>query len=132
MVVVYPIGIPLLYFYVLYYNREAIMYGSPSKVKAAVLRRGLVRHQGFFRNIEENMKSYRMNASMRQSYWRRARSASQVSLRSSIMHNITPKVIYFLHQSYEPQYWYWEIIETVRRLLLTAVVSVVSTGTMVN
>ena len=26
------------------------------------------------------------------------------------------------------QFWYWEVVETARRLLLTAVLSVVSTG----
>ena len=34
-----------------------------------------------------------------------------------------------LFQSYEPHYWYWEIVEIIRRLLLTAVVSVMLSGT---
>ena len=35
----------------------------------------------------------------------------------------------FLFTAYEPQYWYWEVLETVRRLLLTAVLSVCGQGT---
>ena len=35
----------------------------------------------------------------------------------------------FLFTAYEPQYWYWEVVETVRRLLLTAVLSVCGRGT---
>jgi hypothetical protein len=34
----------------------------------------------------------------------------------------------FLWQAYQPQYWYWEIVETMRRLLLTAVLSVIAPG----
>ena len=40
------------------------------------------------------------------------------------------KEIGFLHKAYEGEFWYWEIIETARRLLLTAVVSVTSPGTV--
>lgn len=36
--------------------------------------------------------------------------------------------IEFLHRSYKRKYFYWEVIETLRRLLLTAVMSVTSTG----
>ncbi len=35
----------------------------------------------------------------------------------------------FLWQSYAPQYWYWEIVDTTRRLMLTAVNSVCFPGT---
>ena len=35
----------------------------------------------------------------------------------------------FLWQAYQPQYWYWEVIETTRRLMLTAVLSVAEPGT---
>ena len=34
----------------------------------------------------------------------------------------------FLWDAYEPQYWYWEIVETTRRLVLTAVLSVCGAG----
>ena len=37
----------------------------------------------------------------------------------------------FLYIAYEPQYWYWEILETFRRLLFTAFI-VLSTGTSPN
>jgi hypothetical protein len=36
--------------------------------------------------------------------------------------------IQFLWRAYEPQFWYWEVCETGRRILLTAVLSVVSPG----
>lgn len=34
----------------------------------------------------------------------------------------------FLWHDYEPHYWYWEIVETMRRLTLTAVLSICSPG----
>jgi hypothetical protein len=34
----------------------------------------------------------------------------------------------FLWQAYKPKYWYWELIETARRILLTAVLSVCAPG----
>ena len=37
----------------------------------------------------------------------------------------------FLYIAYEPQYWYWEILETFRRLLFTAFI-VISSGTSPN
>jgi hypothetical protein len=37
--------------------------------------------------------------------------------------------ISFLYDAYEPQYWYWEVVETTRRLMLTAVLSVCGAGT---
>jgi hypothetical protein len=38
-------------------------------------------------------------------------------------------MISFLYEAYEPQFWYWEVVETTRRLMLTAVLSVCGPGT---
>jgi hypothetical protein len=46
-----------------------------------------------------------------------------------IMKYVTKSELNFLHKAYEGRCWYWEIVETCRRLLLTAVVSVVASGT---
>ena len=35
----------------------------------------------------------------------------------------------FLYAAYKPSKWYWEIIETIRRLIMTAVLSVIKPGT---
>jgi len=42
--------------------------------------------------------------------------------------DIIGEQIEFLHRSYEGRCWYWEVLETIRRLLLTAVVSIVDAG----
>ena len=41
---------------------------------------------------------------------------------------VSPAELTFLYLAYEGHVWYWEVVETARRLLLTAVVSVVGTG----
>ena len=38
------------------------------------------------------------------------------------------KILQFLYRDYKPDYWYFEIIETYRRIVLTAVISVIATG----
>ena len=53
-----------------------------------------------------------------------------VASRTGIMQYVTSKEIQFLHQAYEGRCWYWEVEETIRRLLLTAVLSVVTVGTL--
>jgi hypothetical protein len=52
-----------------------------------------------------------------------------VSCLYGISQHITADEITFLHKQYEPGYWYWEVVETIRRLLLTAVIAIVDTGT---
>lgn len=51
--------------------------------------------------------------------------------KDQIMHRLPAYIasISFLWAAYEPRYWYWEVIEAVRRIMLTAVLSVVSPGT---
>ena len=42
------------------------------------------------------------------------------------------KPLRFLFEFYDPKYWYWEILETLYRLLLTGVLVVISHGTAVQ
>lgn len=86
MIVIYPIGITLLYFWLLYKKRFEIMH----------------RHDIESRNTIISANSDKQ---------------------SSIM------MIKFLYESYKPEYWYFEIVETVRRLMLTGVLSVAGEGT---
>jgi hypothetical protein len=86
MIVIYPIGITLLYFCLLYKKRYEIMH----------------RH-----DIESRNTIISANSDQQ----------------SSIV------TIKFLYESYKPQYWYFEIVETGRRLMLTGVLSVAGEGT---
>ena len=81
MIFVYPIGVPLLYYWLLYQVKE-----------------GIINRDG---NISPVLKLEIMPTS-------------------------------FLYSSYEPQFWYWEIIETIRRILMTGVLVLVAQGTSVQ
>jgi hypothetical protein len=69
MIFLYPLGIPGLYFWLLYSNRYAIQA----------------------RNTQPNQNN------------------------PSIDH------LQFLFSGYDPLYWYWEVVETIRRILLTGI-----------
>jgi hypothetical protein len=88
MFLIYPVGVPALYFYVLYYNKEKIS------------------------QLEKTGDFDRKAAGEKMTF----------------IDYISPQTISFLHSAYEAQFWYWEIVETARRLLLTAAVSIVATG----
>jgi hypothetical protein len=105
MIFVYPFGILCLYTYVLYINRKAIKRweGSPEAVEDGL---------GFLRAKSSNLS-------------RRAIDNSDKMILSNL---ITPREIKLLFRSYKEKYWYWEVIETMRRILLTGVVSIVARG----
>jgi hypothetical protein len=105
MIFVYPFGISGFYLYVLYINRKAIKRweGSPEAVEDGL---------GFLRARSSNIS-------------RRTIASSNNMILSNL---ITPREIKLLFRSYKEQYWYWEVIETMRRILLTGVVSIVARG----
>lgn len=82
-IIVYPIGIPLYYFYVLYTARNEIMSRDLS-----------------ITSVEET--NMRLNS------------------------------IRLLYEYYKPSLWYWEIVETLQRLLLTGVLVVIAQGSPVQ
>jgi hypothetical protein len=90
MIILYPVGLPALYYWLLYQHRLEIS------------KRGI----------------YKLDDDT----W--LQSLSKLSEDA--------KVLQFLYRDYKPQYWYFEIIETFRRLFLTAVLSVIMTGKKYN
>ena len=121
MIFVYPVGILSIYFYALYANRKAIKVGRRGSLRdnlSTSIRNNntpVVNNNDNNNGGEEEKNDEEYNQNM----------AKTLGFR---VYLISPKVIGFLHQSYKPQFWYWEIIETMRRLLLTAILSVVGTG----
>ena len=107
MFAVYPVGVPCLYFFVLYINRDKIR-AKPSSSE-----------EGTFSRREPNGGI------------RSPTSDKRVTTVDRIREYITPQTIHFLHGTYDGEFWYWEILETSRRLFLTALLSIVASGTMV-
>jgi hypothetical protein len=109
MLLVYVVGIPLMYFVVLYYNREEIAQrDAPLAVEGSgdpLLKPEQVQDSG-------------------------GASADAQLAEPCGTRGVTSKAqrLSFLWDAYEPQYWYWEVVETTRRLMLTAVLSVCGAG----
>ena len=153
MIVVYPIGVSCLYFYLLYQNRQEISSrGAPSSspmgtgtigdgrtsVVNPVLVSSLSASMGLVltpatergppvamsRPSETSGTSDMMRDSERESS---ISEAERVTISSGSL-SPTAARLSFLWQSYAPAFWYWEVIETTRRIMLTAVLSVCSPG----
>eukprot|EP01041_Mallomonas_annulata_P006026 gene6026-12146_t len=86
MMIVYPIGVPLVYF---------ILYRYRMKIRAEPRR--MLKAGG---------------------------GSSSLSKRSAKFESIL--ALGFLYNDYEKKHWYWEVIETIRKLALTAGLSVIS------
>lgn len=148
MIVIYPIGIPLLYFYLLYSQREALRNRD-----GVAMGTENSSHMGRISALSAMAKAEMgMSMASRSDCHNRDTEGSDAdagmdgpssspSMASSISSSefvrglLDPdddeatRRINFLWEAYQPQYWYWEVIETTRRLMLTAVLSVCSPGT---
>jgi hypothetical protein len=89
-ILVYPIGVPAYYFYVLYTNKESIQSGEGVAIKT-------VQTPSTLNHVSQRLKS-----------------------------------ILLLFEAYEPRYWYWEVIETTKRLMLTGVLVLIAQGSAVQ
>jgi hypothetical protein len=101
MVLIYPVGIPLMYFYLLFYYHDMV---NPS-------RRLVVRDE------ERHLVD------------RRIIQAEKIKLRETyeeIQH------ISFLFENYSPKRWYFEVLDCIRRLFLTAIPVLILRGTIVQ
>ena len=87
MIVVYPVGVPLLYFKLLWSRKEEI----------------LSRHDATKKSLDDQIIKVKTEKT-------------------------STRLVSFLYDSYKPRHWYFEIIETSRRLMLTAILSVISAG----
>lgn len=123
---------PALYFYLLYIARDEIIKTKPELVTLEVLLpEDSTERQ---RSIREAHATLDTRASaLGDLQFLRHTAGSPVVVQTSVTKHsfaaIVARQLGFLHGAYERQYYYWEVIETTRRLLLTAVVSVVGTGT---
>ena len=113
MIIIYPIGIPLMYLLLLYGCKDELI--SRSVDSNSIANSGstyIIRDDNINYNSDNNDSSKDDDDDKIDS-----KQLSIAALRTS-----------FLWESYEPKYWYWEIIECYRRISLTAVLSIISPG----
>jgi hypothetical protein len=161
MIFVYPIGIPLLYLYSLYYWQEDIKTRDdyveltpelaaaagglpinadgeeimPAENCSEVVGDGgaasetdgvIVTTDGA--DTTANLADSAAAAAVTRTTPAAASSSSDtpVLIKKSI--SAGAMRLNFLWKAYEPRFWYWEVVETTRRLMLTAVLSVIAPG----
>ena len=112
MILVYPIGIPALYMHLLYQYRYEIMNRKKPKLIPVV---------------NESTTNPIVDSDVEKEVQTRSRSSSYPTNQANVLPARVARLS-FLWQSYKPQYWYWEIVDTSRRIILTAVLSVVRPG----
>lgn len=117
MILLYPIGVPCLYYYLLYCGRSELKHRDDKPQEEKEVENDTVNplNGGL---VGSRVKSVSSDGSITTS---KARSAEKLS--------VGVARINFLWQAYQPKYWYWEVIETTRRLMMTAVLSVCAPGT---
>lgn len=129
MLVVYPIGIPLCYFVLLYRNRADIITRDEVLEKEEEKDKdGRTMSQHIADSLDKSVDH--IHNPLKESVKSLDRVSSMVDMDDSL-HKLPPQVarLSFLWSAYEPGFWYWEVIETFRRIMLTAVLSAIAPGT---
>jgi len=126
MIVVYPVGILSLYLVFLYNNRDAIMAIKADEGDAKRQQETHDRSPG--EDIPPATDIAGGATRRRHGRWRLLAPVQLATLRRVSWRVVGPAELTFLFAAYDGHVWYWEVVETTRRLLLTAVVSVVGIG----
>ena len=154
MVLVYPVGIPLMYLWMLYNARDEIKNRDKTVEEdlsvgkeRIVVENPMLRERDVSRGSSVSTVSAASGAPLpphsqyRQPSVLLGREGSTCSVLSLVGEDpteehttVSPNTarLSFLWAPYSPEFWYWEVIETTRRLMLTAVLSVVEPGSAVQ
>lgn len=162
MVILYPIGIPLIYFSLLYRNQEEILSRDEfpiavedNRKKRTIEDSNAIELKTFKssvvttinnNNVEvsadmieptEDERNVNNNNVYENTPGNEKPSSPTITLKETTIvtssgRTLSPSIsrIAFLWLPYKPQFWYWEIVDTTRRLILTAVLSVSFPGTI--
>lgn len=110
MVIVYPFGVTFFNFCLVYFNRKEIK----SRAEKMAYMRSL---DEMCEATPEEMEEYVKNAEKKRKN------------KDKIINTAFVEGIQFLWSSYRSDVWYWEVIETTRRLGCSSVMSIVAAGT---
>lgn len=106
MIFVYPVGVPLYYFYILNNAKVEIMSRDTGDTGSIAI----------------------------SDSWSRSNGKDSIGLTVAgslrVLHILKP--LQFLYSVYKPSFWFWEVIETFQRILFTGILSIISQGTSVQ
>ena len=114
-----------MYYYLLYINKEDILKRDTVEDEEMVLT-----NENGEKNKEDISSPVNSPApAMKSSLKALSTKFDNVNVKLTKSDNvITYTDLNFLHKVYEPQYWYWEIVETIRRLFFTAFLVLANTS----
>jgi len=113
MLLVYPLGVPFYYLWTLWPKRKAII--SMDRIADPCDTCG---------GRDGNQKALDEEAEMVEEMDEEEKKAHFKKESKDDLYAVA-----FLFQSYKGRFWYWEVVETTRRLMLTAVLSIIESGT---
>ncbi len=129
MILVYPVGIIVFYWICLYQFKDLMLYRDyldvdlEGKKKDSEFNKGSETMDFPVPEPVDNVKSVRTSPQ---------HLPVVPSKISALAKNITVvgrvQSLAFLWGTYKPEFWYWELIESCRRILLTAILSICSAG----
>jgi len=135
MIFVYPIGIPLLYFILLFLKRKEL--NPSSKVSMGDERKSMDKYdceekmdEGEKRDeIAKNIKKRTQelyDSNEEDLSYQAAEERAKIEVRDKCEDLVT---LSFLFEAYEPRVWWWEVFECLRRLMLTGMLIFCLPGT---
>jgi hypothetical protein len=126
MIFVYPVGIPVLYASLLWSVRKEISSRPSAHLRRKLLREAALASSTHATHLDN---SYDSPSSPKSDRNHLREELHLLEEKDDHVYSAAAKRLSFLWEAYEPQYWYWELIETTRRLILTAVISLITPGT---
>lgn len=118
LIMVYPIGVPLMYYYFLSRNKEEI-----KKIGEAV------KADSEAEEDKAKLEGHHAHGAFGGKKLDTVLEELKATVKSSSKPlGLTYRELEFLYKAYEGRCWYWEVVETIRKLLLTAVLSVCGEG----
>ena len=140
MIILYPVGIPLAYFVLLYRSREEIrtrvsVDGVPMRpaeagaVDEAADEPATTANPMLADDGDIELSDIKTKHSIDEAITDpTAETETEIEANEPTKLSVSAANLAFLWKAYEPRYWYWEVIETTRRLMLTAALSAISPG----
>ena len=119
-----------MYYYLLNNNKESILNKDHKEEHDILIRPGAPsKNVGESGSPQKNPKIITMMRGLSSRLESAIGASDEMDVQLSKSENIIQcDDLNFLHKVYEPEYWYWEIVETMRRLLFTAILVLANTS----
>jgi hypothetical protein len=135
MFIVYPVGVLSLYGCLLYHFKDKIMNRNDGTADETISTSD-VKHSSYHETVQPKAGPDSDLVVDLANIYDREPEAEITSISrnrfgiGTFADDLKMVNLKFLYGNYAKQFWYWELVETVRKLLLTAVLSIIEPGTL--